>query len=760
MHRPGLNLLFSLRLLWAVILVFTGLAAFATYSPDRVQTSLVDLVPQEATTQHSSLVLDNISRQSAQTILVLIQSPDSHLTLLAGKKLYKLLDKSGLTVQSADASGLQDILRVLQPYREYFLTETGRQILTNASDASLVRRALKNLYAPVSLDVLPWQDDPLGLFGLSLREALTDPRFSISGDLLTIGNPADPRSFCVFLRIQTDEALSIDTASFTQERLEKAKEELQLEMPSVRIAAAGPLIISQAVSTQASQESTFIGLISAAAIGLMVLVALRSLLYSLWMVAVLAIGFAFATSVVWLVFGGIHLLSLVFGATLLGIAADYVFHYLTELFTAPCALQAARQLYRGLGVSLLTSLVGYSTLYFIPMPVLHQVGLFCMTGLTCAYATVLLYLPLVIRGKPISPPTWWIAEQLRNLFANSSRGKQALIATVLVAALAPGLLRLHNADDLTLLNSIPQDVLADQKFVSERIFLSSPGQFFLVHGADSNETLSHLQQFIPWLETAKKEGWITGYQTGASLLQTEQKQLENYALVHEANRRARQLTSEKLQTTLAMPDPLSSQPLRVEDWLESSAGRFYQPLWLSAQETVVLLSGVTMQSLPSLAQADKMFSFVHFVNTTGQIRESLSYWKKATVKILAGAFCVMLLFLCVIYKRNAWRLMLPTALGLACTAGILGWIGVPLSLFIVLPMVLLLGLGSDYAVLLHTQPKDPIKYLSITLAMASTLLSFGLLSFSSTPALHLFGLTLGIGIGLIWLFTMLLHPKS
>jgi len=86
----------------------------------------------------------------------------------------------------------------------------------------------------------------------------------------------------------------------------------------------------------------------------------------------------------------------------------------------------------------------------------------------------------------------------------------------------------------------------------------------------------------------------------------------------------------------------------------------------------------------------------------------------------------------------------------------------PLQLFHVLPLLILLGLGVDYGIFMLEQPEAQLTapFLSITLAAASTLLSFGLLALSGTPALRAFGLTLLIGVSLAWLLTPLFMPAA
>jgi predicted exporter len=68
--------------------------------------------------------------------------------------------------------------------------------------------------------------------------------------------------------------------------------------------------------------------------------------------------------------------------------------------------------------------------------------------------------------------------------------------------------------------------------------------------------------------------------------------------------------------------------------------------------------------------------------------------------------------------------------------------------------------GVDYGIFLLAQPsrRDLRGFVSITLAAASTWLSFGLLALSGTPALRAFGFTLGLGIALAWFLTPFFVP--
>ena len=92
-------------------------------------------------------------------------------------------------------------------------------------------------------------------------------------------------------------------------------------------------------------------------------------------------------------------------------------------------------------------------------------------------------------------------------------------------------------------------------------------------------------------------------------------------------------------------------------------------------------------------------------------------------------------------------MLAPTALASIVTLALLGSVGAGLQLFHVLALMLLLGIGVDYGIFLqeHSGGQDAVAWLSVALSAMNTLLSFGLLSLSKTPALQAFGLTMLIG---------------
>ena len=105
------------------------------------------------------------------------------------------------------------------------------------------------------------------------------------------------------------------------------------------------------------------------------------------------------------------------------------------------------------------------------------------------------------------------------------------------------------------------------------------------------------------------------------------------------------------------------------------------------------------------------------------------------------------------YKKQAWRAMLPTIIAALASLSASAWLGEPVQLFTVLAHFLILGTGVDYGIFLLEHHTDPSAWLAVCLGAASTLLAFGLLALSATPALHTFGLSMLFGVGLSWLLS-------
>ena len=98
---------------------------------------------------------------------------------------------------------------------------------------------------------------------------------------------------------------------------------------------------------------------------------------------------------------------------------------------------------------------------------------------------------------------------------------------------------------------------------------------------------------------------------------------------------------------------------------------------------------------------------------------------------------------------------MPPGLAVAVTLGLCGWAQAGFSVFRLFALLLVLGLAIDYAVFAAETVRDRQRTLvAIVLSMLTTLLAFGLLGLSATPALAEFGATVVCGVVVAFVSTL------
>jgi predicted exporter len=102
-----------------------------------------------------------------------------------------------------------------------------------------------------------------------------------------------------------------------------------------------------------------------------------------------------------LLFERIHLLTLVFGASLIGGAQDYGTYFCNRIAPDASALdswQLLRRLLPALVLTLVTTVIGYMGLALTPFPGLRQMAVFSALGLIFAWLTVVFWFPILSRN--------------------------------------------------------------------------------------------------------------------------------------------------------------------------------------------------------------------------------------------------------------------------------------------------------------------------------------------------------------------------
>jgi predicted exporter len=174
--------------------------------------------------------------------------------------------------------------------------------------------------------------------------------------------------------------------------------------------------------------------------------------------------------------------------------------------------------------------------------------------------------------------------------------------------------------------------------------------------------------------------------------------------------------------------------------------------------SIVALRELTKAGLPQLEHAAAGIDGAQWVDEVAGISSVLGRYRKYMSWVVLLSYIAVYGLLYPRYGRATWRLLAPTVLASLVTLVLLGLLGQQLQLLHVLGLLLILGIGIDYSIFLHEPVLDDrTAWLAIGLSALTTLLSFGLLSLSQTPALQAFGLTMLIGTATEWILLPLFN---
>lgn len=758
----------ALALLWLLAVAALGVQQVGFWREARLDSDVLAMLPREGDDTLLQLANERISGAATRQLVVLLGSTDWQHSRAAAEAFLDAL--APMADQLAPMAGQDAVLdaavEFYAPHRRGLLTPSQRAQLRDSDPEAWIEPALARLYGPGPGGGLgQWQDDPLGLWP-DWWQARAGHGVQPRDGLLAL--EAEGKHWALLRFESRTSAFRLDGDRQLQDALDRATEAARKAAGSdiVRIQGGVPLH-AEAAAVQASREVNTIGLGSLLAVVILVWFAFRSPRPILLVSASLLIGCAAGVAATSMLFGQVHLLTLVFGASLVGVAEDYGIHWFAsrqgQPATAPRSLM--RQLLPGLFLALLTSVLAYLALAIAPFPGLRQMAVFSAAGLSAAFLTVVLWFPWLDRAAPrpsafgrrigASLTAWprWRATPM---------GWALAVAAVVFAG--AGLLRLQVNDDLRSLQSSPLELLLQEIRIGRLLGLPSPAQFFLVSAPDAETLLQTEEALTSRLQELKSQGKLGGWRAVSDWLPSAARQRQDQALSQRAETAVLSRLAEMLDEPLTASSETTTAALTPDAWLAQSVSEPLRPLWLgpvgSQWGSVVMLEGLGTRNLAALETLATELPGVRWVDRTARISDMLGHYRRMMGGLLLAGYVAVGLALFLRFRAQAWRALLPTALAAVLTLATLGWLDVPLQLFGVLAQLLLLGFGVDYGIFLLEHRNDPSSWLAVSLGAASTLLAFGLLALSATPALHSFGLSLGLGIALVWGLSPCFRPET
>ena len=493
----------------------------------------------------------------------------------------------------------------------------------------------------------------------------------------------------------------------------------------------------------------------------------------------LAGGVLVATAAGIAIFGELHLVTLVFGATLIGVCIDYPIHYVNHHMLVPAdggPAASLRQVRAALAMGALTTVAGFTGLAWSDFPGVREIGFFAAVGVLAALATTAVMLPPLLphalRARDLQRRC---AGALGRLVGWLTGHRKALAGIPLAFGVvcAAGLPRVAWQDDVFALN-LPLEPAwaAEDARVRARVGQVDAGRFVVALGRDEESALQRNDAVHGRLAAARAAGLLGEFRSLHAFLFSRSLQERNTAsLAALPDLPARMLGSLEAEgfrseAFRAFADALAGdppEPLLLDDLLDSPLRDFVAPFHVELADGVAFLTFLRDVRDPiALKAALADLPDVHLFDQQRFLADVYgSYRERTTVLILAGLLAVIAL-LQLRYRRLRLSLAAaaPALLAAASTLALLALAGIAINLLHLLALLLVMSFGVDYSIfLLETRSHadwTAAAMLSLTIACMSTCLAFGLLAFSSFPALRALGATTGLGV----LLSLVLAPTA
>lgn len=740
--------------IWAGALAVLGFWLGGKIVQDRaIRTDLLSLLPRESHQPAAEAALDHLAQAGGNRAFLLVSAPTPAEARESSEIIANRLRASGSFRYVLQKVPPPDIKEVLGFFR------SSAPALPPAGP-TLRTAFLERCYGTFSTTgTLTLSEDPFGSASAWVRQ-IPWPQAQLKwseGMLMT----RTERGESAVLIITEPQGAPGDFS--VQQKvvgsIDEAEQKLRAAHPSSRVLRMGGVFYAESAQRSARTDTDRISIGSILGVTLIMLLFFRSFAMLFCGGVSIAAGVLAGAAGVVFVFGEIHLITLVFGVSLIGEAADYSIQLVSARLSADEQHDTdwLPKVLPGLWMALATSLLGYAAMTFVPLPAIRQIAVFALVGLTAAFLSVLLLGPAsvrLLRGGRVAPLFGWLATSLISLGTKLGRGSVACTA----ALMACGLLlasRVDVEDDVRSLIQRPVELVAQEESVKRALGVGLSTQFILINPeAGTDEACLRMEESLRTkLGRCRDKGAIASWTMLADVIPSAGRQ----TILRDAHLLKLKEEDAALRSAFTEvgfnPDPRHWQPalepLTIGKFLQLNASHPFRHLRFEhAGKTCHVITLADVKDLSVLRAELTGVTGCLLVDKPAAVSALLGDVRRLGVIWLACA--VGLTFVILLLRYGAVRaalMLLPTLTGLAWAPVLGAAMGVPFTVFSLMALLLVLGVGVNYSIFLwEGGTRSRAALAGVIASSLTTLLSFGLLAFCSLPALAWLGITLSFGI--------------
>jgi predicted exporter len=564
----------------------------------------------------------------------------------------------------------------------------------------------------------------------------------------------------------------------------------------VQLKMSGPGVFAVAARAKIKRAVMRLSIVSSILVVAVLLAVYRSLLALGLGLLPVATGALAGVAAVALAFGAVHGITLGFGITLIGESVDYSIYFFIQSLRGGLAGSTGdawrRRLWPTIRLGMLTSVCGFASLLPSGFPGLAQLGLYSITGLIAAGLVTRFVLPeLLPRGfriADVSPFGLRISRVRDSVCRYGGLGVGYAACAIAVVAMLV-LYRHHDTlwnRELSRLSPVsPQDLRYDATLRTD-LGAANVLDIVVVEGAGLEEVLrgaERAQAALEGLVDARIIGDVdspANYLPSLATQQARRGALPDAQALHDNLKIAVAGLGLDLEQLMPFVDDVAAARhaalIAPDDLRGTSLAAGFGALILrqtghwSALLPLHGADGATQEvdvARVAAALATANLPNTQILDLKQQTDALYAGYLQEAIRLSSCGFALIVLLLLAALRSplRVARLLAPLVLAVLTVAAGLILAGQQLTILHLVGMLLIVAVGSNYALFFdgeaaaQSTASSALTLASLVIANISTVIGFGLLSFSQVPVLVALGTTVAPGAFLALLFSAVLTGR-
>ena len=755
-----------------------------------IDSDLFNMVPKSISMNSVKKADEKMLSVTSQNVFLLVANEDFDSAKKVAQRLYGALEKSenfeSISLYS-DVGSMTEITDFLYKYRynlidektaDFILGQDGNSADDGAVDFALT--ALSEAYGAFTMLPLDRLDsDPFMLTEYNLQNylaAVQNAGTAMSVKDGVLASYFEGKWYVMLRGILSRKGARLASGKNAITEIYGLCDKISAEDSETSFVFSGTPFHSHESSNSASREISTIATVSMLAVIILLIFIFRSPKPLFYSVASIFLSIGAALLVTLSVFHKMHIITLVFGTSLIGSCIDYSLHFFTH-WAGNTELTSGKEIrnhiFSGLLMAIISTGICFAILLFAPFAILKQMSLFCLTGIISSFLTTIAIYPFIkLPAKRGNVPFVSAFSSLLARLEKKWVGRFVITGLFLFALLSIGIFHknIKIKNNVLSLYDMKGRLLEDE-ITAGKVIQYTPGGWFIVSGRSQEEALQNEEELRRKFEelTKGEVGYISTSSFVPSklaqdksraayekLLELAENQLQ--ALGYEnAGQLASQLRSE---FSASKNDYVSFEAENVPEfiasaissaWLGKVDGKYYTVLLPTKVTDYAAYKSIEKQS----AENNNFF----FISKSQDISRDLDALTKMVLKFFVVAYILMFVMLRFFYSwKQSLKIISVPLLIILVVLAFFAIFKIDLEFFSITGLILVFGLGLDYIIYMMENEKkstltessnsisNSLEPFATMVSFLTTIISFGALALSSFKPVHLIGLSIFIGL--------------